>query len=73
MLAPLIKSNKFMYIDVRESWMNLIKAFYSLENDWLNKKSFSMPLLMFLNEEKANYVLWELHEDWCPWFGKKMW
>ena len=38
---------------------------YYLDNDQLYKRSFSMPLLMCLNEEESNYVLRELHEGIC--------
>ena len=41
-----------------KKWLSL---FY-LENDGLYKWSFSMPLLMCLTEEEANYVVRELHE-----------
>ena len=40
-------------------------SLYYLENDQLYKRSFSMPLLMCLNEEEANYVLPKLHEGIC--------
>ena len=36
-----------------------------MENDWVHKRSFWMPLLMCLNEEKAKYVLREPHEGIC--------
>ena len=44
-----------------KKWLSL---FY-LENDWLYKQSFSMPLLMCLNEEEVNYMLRELHGRIC--------
>ena len=37
-------------------------SLFYLENDQLYKCSFSMPLLMCLNEEEAEHVLRELHE-----------
>ena len=37
-------------------------SLYYLENDQLYKRIFSLPLLIWLNEEEANYVLKELHE-----------
>ena len=34
-----------------------------MENDRLYKRSFSLPLLTYLNEDEANYMLKELDDE----------
>jgi len=40
-------------------------ARFMILNDTLYKRGFSMPYLKCVNEEKANYVLEEIHEGIC--------
>ena len=40
-------------------------SLFYLENGWLYKCSFSMPLLMYWNKEEVKYALRELHEGIC--------
>ncbi|GKV45238.1 hypothetical protein SLEP1_g52347 [Rubroshorea leprosula] len=40
-------------------------SWYTLVNDVLYKRSFSLPLLRCLNPYEAEYALWEVHESVC--------
>ena len=44
-----------------KEWSSL----YYLDNNRLYKRSLSMLLLMCLNDEEVDYVLWDLHEGIC--------
>ena len=45
--------------------MRKIVAKFTILNDTLYKKGFSMPYLKCVDEKKAKYILEEIHEGIC--------
>ena len=60
-----LKNETFLEDKKEAKKIKKLSFLYYLDNDWLYKRSSSMPLLLCLNKEKANYVLKELHEGLC--------
>ena len=45
--------------------LRLKVARYTLLDDQLYKRGFSTPLLKYVDLEKGNYIIQEMHEDIC--------
>ena len=57
---PLINDNLLKAKKVRRCI-----AYFYLENGWLYKKGFSLPILLCLHFDKVDYVLRKLHKGMC--------